>query len=254
MMNPFSLETDMKAAWSTLLDVGDGGFQVAKGIIGEMLEDCNGQSSAAWGKECDRALYLEAVLGRAISTATSGGAMDVSEDKEATPHAQDVAVVSDTLPFSTFFLEYAVLRRPVIFPQQPLLTSRPIVESGEEETIAADDGEDMSRVENRGNAGRGNEGDPLAWSSTSPFNSAATTIKASVLFDQEVLDLVADCIPYREGELTGTADGPLRPCEATLLETLAVPRYVAADFVQRFRVGESMPAKDHPEVEQFTSG
>lgn len=260
-MHPMFFETNMKAAWGTLLDVGDGGYEGARELIGEMLGDCNGRASAAWGKECDHALYLEAVLERAIATATSGGAMDADKEEgassasvdraDAAPEAQDVAVVSDTLPFSAFFLEYAVPRQPVIFPQQqPLLAAAHIVESSEEGvTTAADDGEDMSSGEGRGKR------DSSGWSSTSPSNSAGATVKEDgALFDQEVLDLITECVPYRAGELTGTADGPLRPCEAALLETLSIPRYVAADFVQRFRARDAVPAKDHPEVEQFASG
>lgn len=83
--------------------------------------------------------------------------MDVDEEREGAPTASidgvDAAPQAGDVPescfFRCFFLEYAVPRRSVIFPQQSLLAATHIVESGEGVTSAADDGDDIRRREGR---------------------------------------------------------------------------------------------------------
>lgn len=278
-VHPIFLETDMRAAWSALLSVGGReDYKQARELVNEMLEDCHGRATAVWGEECDRVLYLEAVLDRATAAPgattanvskeeqgiiANGIGGDNVADAASAAQAQEVTKVSEALPFSTFFLEFAVPRRPVIFPMEDRQvfagTAALDIESEQRappavSTGAMDDPEEkMSHGENQ------SEKNYSSRSSTSRSDSASATTTAVIeddVSDQRVLDVLTECVPYPKAEKSpGTANGPLRTCDAgVLLERLTVPRYVVADYVQRFRAKDIVPAQYHQDIEKFASG
>lgn len=287
-MHPVFLEADIRASWSALLALGDGDDNAAGELIEAMLDNCYNRAGVAgsWGKECDRALYMRAVLERVeLATEMAGnftrttpvddyeGDEVVDEERgglltttfgsdNVVPRAEAIAVASEELSFPAFFLEYAVPRRAVIFP-------------GEYSVAAGADNTDVDQSMTHGADGVAGaaamaammdvvstasgmeEEDSSSSSLVSSTNAAATAqddIDHTSAARRRVLDLVTACVPYRVNDKTGYVYGPLRSCDEALLRTLVMPRYIAADFVQRFRASDALPVKDHHDVESFIKG
>lgn len=237
------LEKDIRVAWAALLgadknngssewDATGGG---SRGVVNAMLADCHGRKSGAWGAECDRALYLKSVLNKiddSSAASTSIDAASASDDEaQLESSANDVAVVSGAhLPFSAFFHEYAVPRRPVILSES----------SGSDYPV------DQTSSEEQG------------YSSDDHRNPADQQDKRhGVRTDGGLLGEIDACLPYPvdpTGAAAVTAAGPLRACPDALLGNLLVPLHVSEDFVQRFRARDVLPIRDHAEVEHFVSG
>lgn len=256
------LETDMRVAWAALLDAGSSSSGDPREIVNTMLADCHGRKNGGWGAECDRALYLESVLkevgsiGSIGSSSSSGAgaggslggldtnATDVADEEwqqraALDSAANDIAVVSaEHLPFSTFFHEYAVPRRPVVIRSGRSDCGDAIVD------IAS--GEEQENLSHRG---------------LDPADDAADTLQEhehGLGVDESLLSAINACMPYPVGP-TGsggadTVEGPLRACHESLLESLVVPLQVSEDFAQRFRGQGVLPVREHADVERFVSG
>ncbi|CBN79374.1 conserved unknown protein [Ectocarpus siliculosus] len=211
-----------------------------------MLADCHGRKSEGWGAECDRALYLESVLKKIDSSSSAGstfatGAGAAAEDTQQHQQqvaldsaANEIAVVSEAeLPFSAFFHEYAVPRRPVA------ILSGGGGAGGSGKPADATDGEEQGDL--------GDQAMNTAQQDGEEENG-----------QQRVQDLILSgiesCLAHSVDPALGTADGPLRACHDSLLESLPVPRYASEDFVQRFRGQDVLPVGEHAEVERFVSG
>lgn len=247
------LETNMKEAWTALLSAGSSssnssssGGGGAREIVDTMLADCQGRKSEGWGAECDRALYLESVLKKIDSSSSAGstfatGAGAAAEDTQHQQQqvaldsaANEIAVVSEAeLPFSAFFHEYAVPRRPVA------ILSGGGGAGGSGKPADAADGEEQGDL--------GDQAMDTAQQDGKEENG-----------QQRVQDLILSgiesCLPHSVDPALGTVDGPLRACHDSLLESLPVPRYASEDFVQRFRGQDVLPVGEHTEVERFVSG
>ncbi|CAN0209109.1 unnamed protein product, partial [Ectocarpus sp. 13 AM-2016] len=247
------LETNMKEAWNALLSAGSSssnstssGGGGAREIVDTMLADCHGRKSEGWGAECDRALYLESVLKKIDSSSSAGstfatGAGPATNDTQQQQQqvaldsaADEIAVISEVeLPFSAFFNEYAVPRRPVA------ILSGGGGAGGSGKSADATDGEERDDL--------GNQAMDTAQQDGEEENG-----------QQRVQDLILSgiesCLPHSVDPAFGTVDGPLRACHDSLLESLPVPRYASEDFVQRFRGQDVLPVGEHAEVEHFVSG
>lgn len=261
-VHPVFLETNMKAAWTALLAEGDRHQGGAGGLLDAMLRDCHGRRSEAWGAECDRALYLEAVLDNAAQLSATPiiptlphAAVDGGDEEQRTaqPRAEDIAVVeSGMLPFSSFFLGYAVPKRPVILSQQ---RGEELIISGNSTSPA---GESDAKTTTAGII----DEDPPTSSGEKVQSQPATPSSSSGYEDWIVngrlVDLVAACAPYPDdGEPAdggGTVERSLSLCHKSVLENLPVSLYVAGDFAQRYRRQGVLPPEDIPEVERFVSG
>lgn len=236
------LETDMRAAWTALLDAGrsnssnewDATGGGAREILDTMLADCHGRKSGAWGSECDRAIYLESVLNMVDDSSQAGmgiGAYSASDgDVRLESAANEVAVISGVhFPFSAFFHEYAVPRRPVILSDSGG-GDHPVDQTdGEEHRDSSEDHRDLTEQQNKRHGVR----------------------------DAGLLSAIDACLPYPvdpTGDAAATASGPLGACPDSLLRNLLVPLHVSEDFVQRFRGQDVLPTRDHAEVEHFVSG
>ncbi len=238
------LETDMRAAWTALLDAdnsdstnewnaAEGG---SRGMVDAMLADCHGRKSGAWGAECDRALYLESVLNMVDDSSGAGmgiGAYSVSGG-EAQPEsaANEVAVMipGGHLPFSAFFQEYAIPRRPVILSGSGGGDHPVDQTNGEEQGDSSDDHRNPAERQDK---------------------------KHGVRADAGLLSAIDACLPYPvdpTGDAAENAAGPLGACPDSLLQSFLVPLHVSQDFVQRFRGKDVIPTLDHAEVEHFVSG
>ncbi|CAM9550979.1 unnamed protein product, partial [Ectocarpus sp. 8 AP-2014] len=249
------LETNMKEAWTALWSAGNSssnsssiGGGRAREIVDTMLADCHGRKSDGWGVECDRALYLESVLkkidsssstsaGTTFATGAGAAAEDTQQQQQVAldSAANEIAVVSEAeLPFSAFFHEYAVPRRPVA------------ILSGGGGAGGSDKPADVADGEEQGDLG------------DQAMDTAAQQDGEEENGQRRVQDLILSgiesCLPHSVDPALGTADGPLRACHDSLLESLPVPRYASEDFVQRFRGQDVLPVGEHTEVERFVSG
>lgn len=270
-IHPIFLETNMRDAWTALLEGGGSSkdHEGAGQLIEAMLIDCHRRASDAWGRECDRALYLEAVLERIERDAA---AAKLPAGAETDLAGEEIAVASQALPFSKFFLEYAVPRRPILLPLHPDagggrgdggsgLTNIDDQE-GIEQTrgISSDNVAGVTASNQDDVVSRPDYGEEEGRDSSSSFPSApspaGSTAPTSGTYDTNssvLLDLIAACVPNRV-DAAGTAEGPLRHCSEALLEVLVVPPYVAADFVQRVGGRDILAVDDYLEVERFASG
>ncbi|CAM9763677.1 unnamed protein product [Ectocarpus sp. 12 AP-2014] len=251
------LETNMKEAWNALLSAGSSsskstssGGGGAREIVDTMLADCHGRKSEGWGAECDRALYLESVLKKIDSSSSAGstfatGAGAANDDTQQQQQQQvaldsaanEIAVISEAeLPFSAFFHEYAVPRRPVA------ILSGGGGAGGSGKSADAMDGE---------------ERDDLGDQAMDTVHTAQQDGKeenGQQRVQDQILSRIESCLPHSVDPALGTVDGPLRACHDSLLESLPVPRYASEDFVQRFRGQDVLPVGEHAEVERFVSG
>ncbi|CAM9548555.1 unnamed protein product [Ectocarpus sp. 4 AP-2014] len=249
------LETNMEGAWTALLSAGSSssnstssGGGGAREIVDTMLADCHGRKSEGWGAECDRALYLESVLKKIDSSSSSGstfatGAGTAAEDTQQQQQvaldsaADEIAVISEAeLPFSAFFHEYAVPRRPVA------ILSGGGGAGGSGKPADAADGEE--------------QGDPddQAMKTAHTAQQDGEEENGQQRVQDLILSGIESCLPHSVDPALGTVDGPLRACHDSLLESLPVPRYVSEDFVQRFRGQDVLPVGERAEVERFVSG
>eukprot|EP00752_Nemacystus_decipiens_P004507 g4115.t1 len=258
----------MRAAWAALLDANSssgGGWDSgaagggAREIVDVMLADCHSRKTRDWDAECDRALYLEAVLEKVDSSSTSSRGSTTGVDPASLAGVQqqqqarlesaanEIAVVpAAQLPFSTFFQEYAVPRRPVV-----------MLSEGRSCGGARDDDAPVSLPsrEEQGGSSRDN-GDPADHATDFAQMKDAQRGRD----DDALLRAAVDaCLPYpvhQTGSTTavGTVGVPLRDCHEPLLENLLVPFHVSEDFAQRFRGQNVLPVEQHAEVERFLSG
>lgn len=264
------LETDMRAAWTALLDANtsnssssssrwDSGAAGggAREIVDVMLADCHSRKSRDWDTECDRALYLESVLEKVDSTSSRSTTTGVDpaslagEERKQQARlesaANEIAVVpAAQLPFSAFFHEYAVPRRPVV-----------MLSEGSSSSEASGDGTpvDPTSTEEYGDSSR-DYGDPTDHATDFPQQIEDAPRGRD---DDTLLGAVNACLPYPVHETgsamaTGTVEGPLRDCHEPLFENLLVPLHMSEDFAQRFRGQNVLPEGEHPEVERFLSG
>lgn len=255
-INPVFLETNMKIAWIALLAEGDRHMGGPRGLLDVMLKDCHGRRSEAWGAECDRALYLEAAFENAAQSSTASiptlSPVVEGEGRQRTvpPRAEDIAAAEPgMLPFSSFFLEYAVPRRPVIMSRQRVdeagqwIFSRgtTLADTGAKVTTDVTDEDHASEEKQQSRPASSRSSGDEQW-----------------IIDGRLLNILTACVPYPAGGDStageGTAERPLSLCKKSVLENLSVPLYVAGDFVQRFRRQGVLPPEDHPEVERFVSG
>ncbi|CAB1111146.1 unnamed protein product [Ectocarpus sp. CCAP 1310/34] len=246
------LETNMKEAWTVLLSAGSSssnssssGGGGAREIVDTMLADCHGRKSEGWGAECDRALYLETVLKKIDSSSSAGsifatGAGATAEDTQQQQQvaldsaANEIAVIYEAeLPFSAFFHEYAVPRRPVA-----ILSGGGGVGGSGKPADAADGKE------------QGDLGDQAMDTAQQDGEEENGQQRVQDL----ILSGIESCLPHSVDPALGTVDGPLRACHDSLLESLPIPRYASEDFVQRFRGQDVLPVGEHAEVERFVSG
>lgn len=257
-MNPVFLETNMKAAWTTLLAEGDRHVGGVRGLLDVMLRDCHGRRSEAWGAECDRALYLEAALENAAQSSTAPkptlSRVVEGEDRQRTvsrhPKAGDIAVAEPgRLPFSSFFLEYAVPKRPVILSRQRVDDAGELIFSSGI-TMGETGAKTTTDVTDEDHASGGKHQPQPAVSASSGDDQW--------IINGRLLDILTACVPYPAGGDStaggGTVERPLSLCKKSVLENLSVPLYVTGDFAQRFRRQGVLPPEDHPEVERFVSG
>lgn len=268
-MDTVFLETDMKAAWIALLDAGSSssserhegaagageGAGAARGsreIVDKMLVDCHGRQNEAWGAECDRALYFDSVLEKIDSSSSNSSfasAADVTITPEETRRQQETldsaanevaAVPAGKLPFSTFFHEYAVPRRPVL-----LLSGKDVVDE-----IVVD-------ATSTGLAGGDAQGTPPHLN-PDPAEFATDTQadkERRLPAHERLLRSLDACLPYPVDPTAASdkVDGPLCACQS-MLEDLPVPLHVSEDFAQRFRGRDVLTMEEHPDVERFVSG
>lgn len=250
--------TDVGASWQVLLDRGRG-HEGAQEIVHKHITACHSELSGDWGQECDRAQYLEAVLRRVSSVAFGASSLSLAEDQTAA--AVEVPLESrDALSFFSFFVQYALPRRPVLL-YGGSYASMKSMGSKREESKQQGRPEDSGGIVDEAQDSRA-RGLPHS-SSDSPSESLSArhgvetedvdVVYASLL-DPHMLELVMDCAPY-EDEGAATAERPLRLCSADLLNELRVPEYVVADYVQRWRRStESLAEDDLGELEHFVLG
>lgn len=261
------LETNMRAAWTALLETSSSsnnssgwGSGAATGggareIVDEMLAGCNSRKSTDWDAACDRALYLESVLVKIESTSSRSATTGVDPASVADEERQQQArlesaaneitvVPAADLPFSAFFHEYAVPRRPVV-----------ILSEGSGGGASGDDTPaDPGSREDQGDSSH-DDGDPADHATDLPRQMEGAQRGRD---DGTLLNAVNACLPYaahQAGAATaaGTVEGPLRDCHEPLLENLLVPLHVSEDFAQRFRGQSVLPVGEHAEVESFVS-
>lgn len=238
----------MRVAWATLVDEGgklEGG---AGGLVGEMLEECHGRKSGRWGAECDRALYLQSVLEKINNAAAFSGLAGVEEEEELQMGVDSAAryipvVPAAQLPFSAFFLEYAVPRRPVIIPG----------EAGGDGATAVDP---TSATAGDKDIPTGEEQDFVRSDHQDSDENAFPKQRNLNLVDKILVDSLAACLPYPadDDSAAGAVEGPLRACNNSVLESVPIPFQVTEDFAQRFRSEDVLPEAEHPGVESFLSG
>lgn len=261
------LETNMRAAWTALLDANsssnsgwDSGAAGggAREIVDAMLADCHSRKSSDWDAECDRAMYLESVLERVDNTssrsATTGidpaNAGDEERQQQARLEsaANEIAVVPAAhLPFSAFFHEYAVPRRPVV-----------MLSEGSSGDGASDDSRPVDPASRKEQGDSSYDHVDRADHATD-FPRQMEDAQRSRDDDDALLSAVDACLPYpvhKTGATTtaGAVEGPLHDCRESLLENLLVPLHVSEDFAQRFRGQSVLPVGEHADVKRFVSG
>ncbi|CAM9956333.1 unnamed protein product, partial [Ectocarpus fasciculatus] len=252
------LETNMKEAWTALVNAGSSSSNSsssssssgggAREIVDTMLADCHGRKSEGWGEECDRALYLESVLkkidssrsssaGSTFAAGAGAAAEDAQQQQVALDSAADeIAVVSEAqLPFSAFFHEYAVPRRPVVI-------------------LSGGDGDGAGGTGKPADVADGEEQGDLDDQAMDTAQEDGEEENGQQRVQDRILSGIESCLPYAVHPASGTADGPLRACHDSLLESLPVSLYASEDFVQRFRGQDVLPVGEHAEVERFVSG
>lgn len=243
-MHAVFLETDMRAAWEALQNEGTRHEEGPRHLVQAMKADCHGREDRAWSAECDRALYLESVL-EVSDAATavlltnshqpSSGIVPAREHQRLLHSGlKDVPVMpAASLPFSTFFLEYAVPRCPVA-----------ISKDGSVEGVALP----VDDVDDNGNK------DYSASDAISSASTVAVLPEQRFAVDEGLLDMITVCLPLLdEASTSGVAEGSLSGCPDAVLENLPISRYSAGDFVQRFRGDDVLPTEEHAGVESFTS-
>ena len=258
------LETNMRAAWTALIDANssssgwDSGAAAgsAREIVEVMLANCHTRNSRDWGAECDRAMYLESVLEKVDSTSTRSTTMDANPaslaDQERQQQARlesaanEIAVVpAAQLPFSAFFHEYAVPRRPVVMLSEG---SSGVGASSDETPV------DHTNREEQEDSSR-DDGDPADHATDFPQQMEEFQRGRD---DNAVLNAVDACLPYPAHQTgstvaAGTVEGSLHDCHEPLFQNLLVPPHVSEDFAQRFRGQNVLPVGEHAEVERFLS-
>lgn len=240
-MSSIFLEADVRVGWETLLDEGSKLEGGPGEIVGAMLEECHGRGrGGGWSAECDRALYLQSVLEKVSNTAAFFQ-RSVEEDGDRQfglgSATRKIAVVpSAQLPFSAFFLEYAVPRRPVIISGEA---------RGGDDAMAAVPGATAAATDNK---------DILSGKDQQDSDENASWKQRTLLGDKGLMDSVAACLPYPVDSTAGTVEGPLRACDSSVLDSLPIPLQVTEDFAQRFRNEDVLPLVEHPGVERFLSG
>lgn len=243
----------MRVAWEALLDEGSELEGGPGELVGAMLEECHGRRSGEWSSECDRALYLQSVLDKVINAAAFFELSAVEEEEEEEQQligldsvAREIPVVpAAQLPFSAFFLEYAVPRRPVIVSGEAGGGG-----GGDDDTTATAAPPSATTSTADKDILRGKEQDlrPHHHVDENAF------LKQRNLIDKGLVDSVAACLPYAVDSTAGTVEGPLRACSSSILESVPVPLQVTEDFAQRFRNADVLPLVEHPDVGRFLSG
>lgn len=239
----------MRVGWEALLDEGNKLEGGPGEVVRAMLEGCHGRGrSGGWSVECDHALYLQSVLEK-VNDAAAFLQRSVGEEDEQQlfgldSAAREIAVVpSARLPFSAFFLEYAVPRRPVIIAGGA--GGGDDARAAAPGATAAADGKDIlggtERQDSRSHHHAG-------------LDENASLKQRTLLTDKGLVDSVAACLPYPVGSTSGTVEGPLRACSSSVLDSVPIPFQVTEDFAQRFRNEDVLPLVEHADVEHFLYG
>lgn len=246
------LEMDMRDAWGALINEGKTHEEGAWGLVQAMLADCSTREGSTWDTGCDRAMYLETVMKmKAASDAAERRQIyrdpldeEMEEEwRELQGKAADPieVVLASNLSFSSFFLAFAVSRRPVI-----LL-------SGEAQRDF-----EVEDSNTTGSKTQYNINSDLS-SSEQDFPTPDDPVQSnegSLPNDHfSVGSNMAACAPRAEDSAAaGTVEGLLRDCPASVLASFVVPPHVAGDFTQRFRKQGVLSKQDLPAVERFVSG
>ena len=233
------LEADVRVAWASLLDEGSKLEGGPGELVGAMLEECHGRRSGRWSAECDRALYLQSVLEK-VNNVAAFVQRSVEEEQQLglDSAAREIVVVpSAQLPFSAFFLEYAVPRRPVIISGEAgdgddATATAPSATTADKDILSGKEQDLRSHVDSDENA----------------------FLRQRTLVDKGLVNNVAACLPYPVDSTAGTVEGPLRACSSSVLDSVPIPFQVTEDFAQRFRSEDVLPVVEHPDVERFLSG
>ena len=253
--HPLFLETNMQDAWDHLLAEGNQLPGGARGLVQAMLAECHAWEGGRWdAAECDRALYLEAVLEKVAAASPAAtpqqrlAVSNRSDDEEERGDPQEAATtialaLSAELTFSSFFLDYAVPREPLILSGSGVDGFLSMATAGKmaEASAAASDLSTISEQDSTGDF----------------VGSIAGIVEEEQLqlpVDRQFPGDVITCVPRADNPEADTVEGLLRDCPASVLENFRVPPHVAGDFAQRFRREGILPTQDVPAVEQFVSG
>lgn len=212
-----------------------------------MLEGCHGRGSGEWSAECDRALYLQSVLEKVDNAAAFPGPAAPAVEEELRTRLYSAArytpvVPAAQLPFSTFFLEYAVPRRPVIISGE--------TGGGSDATTAAP----TSIITADTDSSTGEEQNFVRSYHEDSSENAFPKQRDRNITNKILMDNLAACLPYpADDSIAGAVEGPLRACNSSILESLPIPSQVTEDFAQRFRNEGVLAEAEHPGVESFLS-
>ncbi|CAM9773789.1 unnamed protein product, partial [Discosporangium mesarthrocarpum] len=230
-MHPVFLETNMRAAWTALLDEGQG-YDGAEELLRVMMEDCHSSDKEGfWGRPCDRAVYLEGVLKQAVA-ATASRRYDGDVHDQDLQQVTDIPEAPENLSFSSFFLEYAV-------PGLPVVLLEDLVRSTGGNVTDVDTG--TPAVENLG--------DPNGTTSSSSDHSV---FSSSPYFDLDhTLELLRLCTPYTSVGMA-TSESLIK-CDESLLEKLAAPSYAKANFAQRYQAADVLPGSGTQVLQDYLS-
>lgn len=244
----------MRVGWEALLDEGSKLEGGPGELVGAMLEGCHDRGrSGGWSTECDRALYLQSVLEKVSDAAAFlQRSVVVGEEDEQqlfglNSAAREIAVVpSAQLPFSAFFLEYAVPRRPVILSGE--------AGGGDDATTAVSGATATAAADSKDILGGTERQDTRSHHHHAGSDENASLKQRALPVDKGLVDSVAACLPYPVGSTSGTVEGPLRACSGSVLDSVPIPFQVTEDFAQRFRNEDVLPLAEHADVEHFLSG
>lgn len=245
------LETDIRGAWATLITEGKKHEGGAWGLVQAMSADCSTRESSTWDTACDRAMYLETVLKKKVVAAAAERPQiyrdPLGEEEEEWRELQGKAadlievVPASNMSFSSFFLDFAVPRRPVVLLSGE---AQPGFDVEDSETVASktqyNNNSDLSSSEQDFST----PGDPVG-SVEGALPNNHFSMGSNMLA----------CAPRAEDSVAaGTVEGVLRDCPESVLASFVVPPHVAGDFTQRFRKQGVLPMQDLPAVENFVSG
>lgn len=244
------LKMDVRDAWAALITEGETHEEGAWGLVQAMLADCSTREGSTWDTECDRAMYLETVVKKKVASAAAAKSPQIYRDslgeekekewREFQGEAVDPieVVLASNLSFLSFFLDFAVSRRPVI-----LLSGE-----AQRDFEVEDPKTTGSKTQFKSNSNLS--------SSEQDFPTPYDLIEGSLPNGHFSVDSnVVACAPRAEDSVAaGTVEGLLRDCPASVLESFVVPPHVTGDFTQRFRKQGVLPKRELPAVERFVSG